>query len=131
VWWTAAATQTGTNRPTTLLQSQAALLNREHSFYCSYSFDTAALRLNSCDPLPPLSSSWSNKLCMDDVPWKLPKLFYFQIPICKMESQILLLKKGDSIGISNTNWYFKYKLVLADWYFEHQLVLRIPLHARG
>jgi hypothetical protein len=45
--------QTGTNRPTTLLQSQAALLNREHSFYCSYSFGTAALRLNSCDPLPP------------------------------------------------------------------------------
>jgi hypothetical protein len=44
---------TGTNRPTTLLQSQAALLNREHSFYCSYSFGTATLRLNSCDSLPP------------------------------------------------------------------------------
>jgi hypothetical protein len=27
-----------------------------------------------------------------------------QIPICKMESQILALKKA--IGISNTNWYF-------------------------
>jgi hypothetical protein len=33
-----------------------------------------------------------------------------QIPICKMESQILALKKA--IGISNNNWYFKYQLVL-------------------
>jgi hypothetical protein len=32
-----------------------------------------------------------------------------------MESQILALKKV--IGISNTNWYFKY-----------QLVLQIPIH---
>jgi hypothetical protein len=30
----------------------------------------------------------------------------YQIPICKMESHILSLKKA--IGISNTNWYFKY-----------------------
>jgi hypothetical protein len=29
-----------------------------------------------------------------------------------MESQILALKKGDCIGISNTNWYFKYQLLL-------------------
>jgi hypothetical protein len=47
-----------------------------------------------------------------------------------------------AIGISNTNWYFKYQLVLqipigtantkyigtssADWYFQYQLVLWIP-----
>jgi hypothetical protein len=34
----------------------------------------------------------------------------FEIPICKMESQILALKIA--IGISNTNWCFKYQLVL-------------------
>jgi hypothetical protein len=32
-----------------------------------------------------------------------------QIPICNMVAQILALKKA--IGISNTNWYFKYQLV--------------------
>jgi hypothetical protein len=52
--WRALVPVTGTNRPTTLLQSQAALLNREHSFYCSYSFGTAALRPNSCDSIPPV-----------------------------------------------------------------------------
>jgi hypothetical protein len=56
-----------------------------------------------------------------------------QIPICKMESQILALKKA--IGISNTNWYFKYQLILqipigtsiTNWYFKYQLVLQIPI----
>jgi hypothetical protein len=58
-----------------------------------------------------------------------------------MESQILALKKA--IGIKNTNWYFKYQLVLQvpigtsntnwyfkyqlNWYFKYQWVLQIPI----
>jgi hypothetical protein len=56
-----------------------------------------------------------------------------QIPICKLESLILALKKA--IGISNTNWYIKYQLVHqipigtsnTNWYFKYQLVLQIPI----
>jgi hypothetical protein len=41
-----------------------------------------------------------------------------QIPICKMVSQIPALKKA---GISNTNWYN------TNWYFKYQLVLLVPI----
>jgi hypothetical protein len=59
--------------------------------------------------------------------------FYKHLSICKMESQILALKKA--IGISHTNWYFKYQLVLqisigtsnTNWNYKYQLVLQIPI----
>jgi hypothetical protein len=46
----------------------------------------------------------------------------------------LYVRSGTS-GASNTNWYFKYQLVLqipigtsnTNWYFKYQLVLQIPI----
>jgi hypothetical protein len=40
----------------------------------------------------PLSSSWSNKLYMDDVPWKLPQLFYFTSSRVKIAIFLCLLQ---------------------------------------
>jgi hypothetical protein len=51
-----------------------------------------------------------------------------QIPICKMESQILALKKA--IGISNTNWYFECRLLLQIPIFTSDAMSNDPLRRR-